>query len=180
MLEALGAVVIHADTVGHEVYLPHSEGWQRLLEAFGRDILGPDEVIDRKRLGTIVFANPEALKHLNAIVHPLIADEIERRIAAQRSRGSVCPIVVEAAVLIEANWVSLVDEVWLVTAAKQAVVDRLKVQRRISAEEIDKRIAAQLNDTERRRFADVVIENTGSIDDLTTRVAAAWQHSTTA
>ena len=178
MLEDLGAAVIRADTVGHEVYLPKSKGWQRVVAAFGRGILGPDGTIDRKQLGAIVFAHPEALKRLNAIVHPLISEEIQRRIASQRRSGSSCSIVVEAAVLIEANWLPLVDEVWLVVATKRAVIERLEMQRGLSAEDARKRIAVQLNDAERRRFADVVIENTGTIDDLGAQVYAAWQRST--
>jgi dephospho-CoA kinase len=178
IVEDLGALVIHADAVGHEVYLPHSEGWKRVIEAFGRDILAPDETIDRKRLGAIVFASPNALTQLNAIVHPLIFAEIQRRIATERSRGFVRPIVVEAAILIEANWLPLVDEVWLVVATKAAVTERLGAQRGLSAEDIGKRIDAQLSDADRRRFANVVIENTESIDDLRAGVQNAWQRST--
>jgi dephospho-CoA kinase len=179
MLQDLGAAVIHADTVGHEVYLPHSEGWRRVVDAFGREIVGLGETIDRARLGAAVFANPEALKQLNAIVHPLIFEEIQRRIAAQRAGGFSRPIVVEAAVLIEANWLPLVDEVWLVVATTQAVIERLGTQRGLAAEDVGKRIAAQLSDAERRQFADVVIENTGSINDLSARVQTAWHRSTT-
>jgi dephospho-CoA kinase len=179
MLEDLGALVIHADAVGHEVYLPHREGWWRVTQAFGREILGPDETIDRKHLGAIVFANPNALKQLNAIIHPLIFEEIQRRIASQQLSGFSRPIVVEAAVLIEANWLTLVDEVWLVVAAKQAVIERLGAQRGLSAEDAQTRVNAQLDDAERRRFADVVIENNGSIDHLATRVRDVWQRRTT-
>lgn len=175
ILADLGATVIHADTVGHEVYLPHSEGWRRVVDAFGRGILAADETIDRKQLGAVVFARPEALKQLNAIVHPLISEEIQRRIAAHRAAGLAGPIVVEAAVLIEANWLPLVDEVWLVVASKPAVVDRLGAQRGLSAEEAGKRIAAQMSDAERRGFADVVIENNGALDDLTAQVRDAWR-----
>ena len=81
--------------------------------------------------------------------------------------------------LIEANWLPLVDEVWLVVATKQAVIERLGTQRGLAAEDVGKRIAAQLSDAERRQFADVIIENTGSIGDLRTRVRTAWQRSTT-
>jgi dephospho-CoA kinase len=179
MLEDLGALVIHADAVGHEMYLPHSEGWRHVVDAFGRGILGPDETIDRTRLGAIVFADSEALKQLNAIIHPLICEEIQRRIASERVRGPSRPLVIEAAVLIEANWLPLVDEVWLVVATRQAVTERLGTQRGLSAEDVGKRIDAQLNDTERRRFADIVIENTGAIDDLRVQVNDAWRRATT-
>jgi dephospho-CoA kinase len=178
ILSDLGAKVINADTVGHEVYLPQSEGWRRVTQAFGEGVLKPDQTIDRQKLGAIVFNDSAARARLNAIVHPLIYEEIRRRIAHERAAGFRAPIVVEAAVLIEANWLPLVDEVWLVVADKSAVVDRVARQRGLSADEVATRVAAQLGDAERRGFAQVVVENTGSLDDLRTRVAAAWQRAT--
>ncbi len=178
MLEELGAIVIHADTVGHEIYRPDSEGWRRVTEAFGSDILQADRTVDRKKLGAIVFADTQARQRLNAIVHPLMATEIRRRIDAYRSAGRRQPIVLEAAILIEANWVHLVDEVWLVVAGKQAVIERVAAGRGLPAEDIERRIRAQIDDGERRRFAQVVIENNGSVDQLRARVKAAWTRLT--
>jgi len=177
LLEKLGATVIHADAVGHEVYQPHTVGWQRVTEAFGTAILQPDGTIDRKQLGAMVFNDPAALKRLNAIVHPLIYAEVERRIKAHRATGSTQTVVVEAAILIEANWLPLVDEVWLVTASKDLVVERIERQRGLASGAVAARIAAQLGDTERRKFAQVIIENTGTIADLTAKVRAAWEGS---
>ncbi|MFN8624842.1 MAG: dephospho-CoA kinase [Candidatus Binatia bacterium] len=174
VLEEFGATVIHADTVGHETYRPHSDGWQRLLATFGAAILAPDESIDRQRLGAVVFSDPQALARLNAIVHPLIFAEIQRRIAAYRAAGHAYPIVVEAAVLIEANWLPLVDEVWLVIASADRVIDRLEKQRGLQASAVAARIAAQLSDAERQRHADVVIRNTGSLADLRRDVRTLW------
>src|SRR5882724_8492045 len=150
LLEEMGALVIHADAVGHEVYAPGSEGWQRVTAAFGPSIVAADRTIDRKKLGGIVFGNPEALKRLNGIVHPLIFDEVRRRIDVHRASGSTQPVILEAAILIEANWLSLVDEVWLVVASKQAVIDRVGAERGLSAREVEARIDAQLSDAERR------------------------------
>jgi len=175
MLEGLGARVIHADAVGHEVYEPATPGWTAVVDAFGRDILDANGSIDRKRLGSVVFADPRALKRLNDIVHPLIGEAIERRIAGIRGGGSAEPIVIEAAILIEAGWQSLVDEVWLVVAPPAAVAERLKNQRSMSPEEVRRRVAAQLSDDERRAHADVVIENIGSLADLQTQVDTAWR-----
>jgi dephospho-CoA kinase len=180
ILGDLGARVIHADAVGHEIYLPQSEGWRRVTQAFGNGILKADQTIDRQKLGAIVFNDSQALARLNAIVHPLIHDEIRRRIEAQRAAGFRGPIVLEAAVLIEANWLPLVDEVWLVAADKSAVIDRVARQRGLSPDEVATRVAAQLSDAERRRFAHVVVENTGSRDELRKRVEAAWQRATSA
>ena len=174
LLAQLGAEVINADLVGHEVYGPGTEGWQRVVEAFGRDVVAPDQTIDRKRLGAIVFADVAQLKRLNAIVHPLIYRAIHARIASKRAAGFRMPIVVEAAILIEANWLPLVDEVWLVVAGRDAVVRRLQAERGLEATQVDARRAAQLSDQERRAHADVVIENDGSLDDLGARVRTEW------
>jgi dephospho-CoA kinase len=175
ILEALGATVIHADTVGHDVYRPHTEGWQRVTEAFGRSILASDESIDRKKLGAIVFGDAHARARLNGIVHPLIAAEIRRRIEACRAAVSGAPVVLEAAVLIEANWLSLVDEVWLVVADREAVIDRLARQRSLPSEQVAMRLGAQLSDAERQRHAHVIIRNTGSIEELRQQVRLLWE-----
>ena len=180
LLEELGAVVIHADAVGHDVYVPQTEGWRCVTAAFGNEILNPDQTIDRQKLGAIVFRDPAALKQLNAIVHPLIRAEVERRIRSLRASNVVLPIVVEAAILIEADWLPLVDEVWLVVAGTDAIVQRLSSQRGLSREEVSRRVEAQLSDAERRRFAHVVIENRGSIDELRQQVTAAWKRVTPA
>lgn len=178
MLEELGAVVIHADTVGHEIYSPRSEGWRRVTETFGTGILGTDQTVDRKKLGAMVFGDAQALKRLNAIVHPLIFDEIQRRIQSHRTSGAAPSIVVEAAVLIEANWLPLVDEVWLVVASKQTAVERVCASRGLSPPEARARVEAQLADVDRRPFAQVVIDNSGSINDLREQVRTAWRRST--
>jgi dephospho-CoA kinase len=177
ILEALGAEIIRADSVGHEVYRPRTQGWQRVTEAFGRDIVTPDGSIDRQKLGAVVFGDAHARARLNAIVHPLIAAEIRRRIEAHRAAGSLEPIVVEAAVLIEAGWLSLVDEVWLVVADRDAVIDRLGKQRRLAPEEARARIAAQLSNAERQRYAHVLIRNTGSLEELSEKVRTLWKRS---
>jgi dephospho-CoA kinase len=178
VLEEFGAAVIHADAVGHEIYAPMSEGWRRVTEAFGPTVVRADQSIDRKRLGAIVFADPAGLQRLNAILHPLMFAEIRRRIDAYRAAGRREPVVLEAAVLIEAKWLPLVDEVWLVMASKQAVTERLTASRALSPSEVEARIKSQVDDLERRRFAHVVFENSGSVDELRRQVHAAWQRAT--
>jgi dephospho-CoA kinase len=174
ILEELGAHVIHADAVGHQVYEPGTPGFRQVVAAFGKDIVGGDGKIDRRQLGQIVFKDAAALARLNAIVHPLIRDEVRRRIGAQRAAGFCLPIVVEAAILIEARWTAIVDVVWVVVAPLAEVVRRISTERGLSADDIRARAAAQLADAERRRGADVVIENTGSLVALRRQVEAAW------
>jgi dephospho-CoA kinase len=174
LLGDLGAFVIDADKVGHEIYLPGKEAWKQVTAAFGRDILAPDQTIDRKKLGAIVFGSDDARKKLNSIVHPLMFKDIDRRIKEKRADGFTKLIVVEAAILIEANWLPLADEVWLVVTNKNAVIERVASQRGLSAKDTEARIASQLSDAERRKYATLVIENDGSLEDLKIKVQQAW------
>jgi len=175
ILAELGAVVIDADRVGHETYRPGTLGWERVVAQFGRDVVAADGTIDRQRLGAIVFADAAQLARLNAIVHPLIRDAVAARIAAERATGQAPAAVIEAALLVEAKWDALVDEVWLVTATGDVVEERLKAQRGLDPGAIAARMRAQLSDDERAAHADVVIDNSGSREALRARLHALWR-----
>jgi dephospho-CoA kinase len=174
MLGDLGAVVIDADKVGHDVYRPDTEGFRRVVEAFGPEIVAADGTIDRARLGARVFADRAELARLNALVHPLIGDEIRRRMQAAASEHPGRPIVVEAAIMMEAGW-SFFDQVWVVVVRPETAVARVTASRGLSADDVERRIAAQLSNEERERRADVVIRNDGSLDELRAQVEAAWR-----
>jgi dephospho-CoA kinase len=174
VLEELGAAVIDADKVGHQIYLPDLPAWREIVEAFGTEVLNADRAVNRQALGKIVFADPEALRTLNRIVHPKMFDRMRELIADMRARGGVKAIVVEAAVLIEANWMPLVDQVWVVVASEAVVVERLAKQRNLSPEQVRNRIAAQLSNDERCRHAHVVIRNDGSLGEVHDAVRQAW------
>jgi dephospho-CoA kinase len=175
ILAEFGATVIDADRVGHEVYAPGTPGFDAVVAAFGRDIVGDDGAIDRKRLGAIVFSDPAALAKLNGIVHPLIRDTVAQRVAAARAGGGAAPVVVEAALLIEARWDALVDEVWLVVASRQVIEERLTRQRGMDPAAVAARMKAQLSDDERRAHADIVIDNSGSRDALREQIERLWR-----
>jgi dephospho-CoA kinase len=176
MLEELGAAVIDADQVGHQIYLPDLPAWREIVETFGTEVLHADRTINRQTLGKLVFADPEALRTLNHIVHPKMYDRMAELIAELRTQGGMKAIVVEAAVLIEANWMPLVDQVWVVVASESVVVERLAKQRNLSPEQVRTRIAAQLSNDERRKHAQVVIRNDGSIEQVHAAVQQAWEH----
>jgi len=175
MLAELGAQVIDTDKVGHRVYLPGSEGWRRLVDTFGQDIVAADGTIDRKRLGALVFADVERRRALNAIVHPLIFQEIGREIAARRVAGFTGHVVLEAPVLVEAKGTGTVDRIWVVTAPRDSIHHRLTGSRDMTPEEVEARMGAQLSDAERRKHADLVIENDGDVATLRARVEQAWR-----
>ncbi len=174
LLATLGASIIDADIVGHEIYLPGKAAWKQVTDAFGREIVAEDQTIDRKKLGAIVFGSPDALARLNASVHPIMFEEIRQRIQAKRAEGFAAPIVVEAAILIEANWLPLADTVWVVEADKEAAMSRVAEQRGMSAADAEARIANQLSNAARRKHAHVVIRNNGSLQALEQQVQQAW------
>ncbi len=174
ILGELGAHVIDADLVGHDIYRPGSEGFRRVVGSFGPEVIAGDGTIDRKRLGSIVFSDPVQLKRLNAAVHPLMGQEMRRRIDALRAAGWRAPIVIDAAVLIEGNWVSLVDEVWLIVASRKAILSRVAAQRGLDRAAIEARIRSQLSDEERRPYATVVVDNSGSLGDLRAQLERLW------
>lgn len=175
MLAQLGAYVVDADRVGHEVYQPGTPGWSAVVDAFGRAVVASDGRIDRQALGAVVFSDPAQLGRLNAIVHPLIRDAVRARVDAALADQPDRPVVVEAALLIEAKWYELVDEVWVVVASRERVVRRVTESRPIDAAALQSRIDAQLGDDERLRVADVVIANDGTLEDLRRRVEMLWK-----
>lgn len=175
ILAELGARVIDADRIGHEVYRPGSEGFARVAKAFGPGVVGADGAIDRRALGALVFGDPAALARLNLLVHPLIAAEIGRRIAAARDGGFAGPLVIEAAILLEAGWRPLVDRVWVVCTRREHAIGRVMASRGLTREECERRLEAQMSDAERRRQADLVIENDGPPATLRAAVEDAWR-----
>lgn len=173
MLAERGAVVIDADRLGHQAYRAGTETFRRVVEAFGGDIVGADGEIDRTRLGPKVFGDPEARRRLENIVWPAIREMARARIEAERRRGAGV-IVLEAAVLIEAAWQDLVDEVWVAEVSPELALERLAVRNGLTREQAEARLNAQLSNEERRRHADVVIENNGTLEDLRRAVEDAW------
>lgn len=173
MLEERGATIINADLVGHEAYTPHTETWQVVVDTFG-DVLAEDGQIDRRKLGAIVFSDPSQLEKLNAIMHPRMYKMIEERIQNLQSGGAET-IVVEAAILIEAKWTPLVDEVWVTTAPEDQVIERIKGRNNMGEEAARARINSQMPSDERAGHADVLITNDGSMDQLRETVGSLWE-----
>ncbi len=168
-LAELGAVIIDADKIGHAVLEPDSEAWQQVVAAFGRQILKPNREIDRKKLGKIVFGSAEALSQLNRIMHPQICRVVKAQIEQYRRQG-IDVVVVEAPLLMEAGWTSLVDEVWVTLAPEATVLKRLEEGMGLSKAESQARIRSQLPAKERVKHADVVINTNMSLDELKARV----------
>ncbi len=173
-LGELGAVVIDADKVGHEAFKPGTEAWNDVVKTFGKDVIAENGEVDRKKLGAIVFGDPVALKTLNSIMHPRMKEMMRRRLEELRAEG-VSGVVIEAAILIEAGWTDLVDEVWVATAPEAAVLARVKAQRGVAEEQTKARISAQLSTEERVKHADAVINNSGDLAAMREQVRGFWE-----
>ena len=173
ILRELGAELIDADRVGHEAYKPNTETWQAVVQAFGDEILQPDGEVDRRKLGAIVFSDADAMARLNGIMHPRILEMIQERLEALRGQGARVAVV-EAAILIEAGWTSLVDEVWVTDSTEETVVERVGRRNNLDADEIRRRISSQMTREERTGHATVVIHNDEGIKQLKLRVQELW------
>jgi dephospho-CoA kinase len=174
ILGEFGAAVLDADKIAHTTYAPGGPAYDAVIAAFGAEIVAPDRTIDRKKLGAVVFGNPDRLNQLTSIVWPATFEGIRRNVAELRANGAKLPIVVEAAILIEANWKPLFDEIWLVRAPREQVLTRIEIQRGQKPSETEARIRAQLSDEERARHATLVIENNGSVEELGELLKEVW------
>ena len=174
ILRELGATIIDADRLGHEAYQPQTPIWQDVVDTFGEEILQSTGEIDRRRLGTIVFSDPDARKKLNSIMHPKMAEMIHEKIGQLR-HGETRVVVLEAALLVEAGWDSLVDEIWVTSSSEERVVKRLRQRNDLSEEEISARISSQIRFEARSRRAQVEVRNTGSMEDLRKEVESLWR-----
>lgn len=172
-LAELGAVVIDADKIGHQAFQPGTEAWQDVVATFGQQVVAPGGEIDRKKLGEIVFNNPGSMSRLNGIMHPRMYQMAEDRIEQYRRQG-VPVVVLEAAILIEAGWTPLVDEVWVVVVSESTVLSRLKEQRGLDEAGTLARIRSQLSTEERVKYANVVISNDDALDEVKARVKELW------
>lgn len=171
LLAGHGALVIDADALAREVVAPGSEGLQEVVAAFGQEVLAPDGSLDRPALAAIVFADDGARARLNAITHPRIAARTAELMAAANP-GQV--IVHDVPLLVENNLAPSYDLVVVVEAERNVRLERLAA-RGMPEEEARRRMASQTSDEARRAVADVVINNSGTRDELVAAVDALWQ-----
>lgn len=166
-----GAVIVDADVIAREVVEPGTPALAALVERFGRNILRTDDSLDRKELATLAFATPEGVAALNAITHPAIAAEIDRQISVHI--GSDRIVVLDAALLFDRGRPGLVGAV-VVDVDPEVAIGRLIEFRGFDDADARKRVAAQMSRLERVSKADLIIDNSGSFDDLRPRIDVLW------
>ncbi len=170
MLVQKGAHHVDADKVYHELTQPGKPLLKELVAEFGASILNRDGSLNRKALGSIVFYNPSALAKLDALTHPAVIAESDRRAFAVEDGV----VILDAVKLIESGHADVCDAVWLVTAPTDTQVERLMRRNRLSDSEAWARVEAQPPLGPKLARADVVISNSGSLADLRREVNAAW------
>ena len=172
-----GAHLIDADLLGHESYNIGTSGLHQVVKVFGDHILGADGSIDRDILGRIVFNDRSQMQNLNNILHPIIYETVKDRIGQVEEDGNTM-VVVEAAVLIEAQWQSLFDQVWVVKSDEETVIRRLLRRNGFDRNEACKRIESQISESDRLSHADVIIDNNGTREELEVKVKDLWEKQT--
>tara|TARA_B100000953_G_scaffold254365_1_gene217888 strand:+ start:5020 stop:5619 length:600 start_codon:yes stop_codon:yes gene_type:complete len=176
LLGELGAQVIDADVLGHEAYNPGTSAFQAVVQAFGEDIVAEDGSINRRALGGKVFGNDVALKRLTDIVWPEIRRLAELEIHKIRGENPTAVIVLEAAVLFEAGWEDIADEIWVVVVEPEIAIERAMQRDGADRSAIEARINSQLSNEERTAKAHLIIDNSEDEEALVSRVKAAWKH----
>jgi dephospho-CoA kinase len=158
----LGACIIDADRIGHELIEPGRAAYPEIVQLFGKEILARDGSIDRRNLGARVFAHPEEMRALNAALHPRIITRVEELARENRARHPLGVIIIDAALIFESGIGGTLRKVIVVWCRPEQQLERLMSKARLSREEAEQRIGAQMPPEEKRRRADYVIDCSGS------------------
>ena len=170
-----GYSVIDADKLGHRVLEPRSDGYQQVVETFGIEIINPDGTVNRPALGKIVFGDLQKLKELNKISHPIIAEMIQTEYEKLVADSVDNIVFLEAALLIEANWHKVCQHIWVVTLDPAIAIQRLQARDGLSYIEANARLEAQLAPEDRLAYADLILKNDATKEDLITKTQQALQ-----
>ena len=175
-LQGWGAYVIDADKLGHRAYVKGTDAFHKVVAQFGEDIVGADGEVDRRALGAKVFGEGGSLKQLTDIVWPAIYDMAAAEIKQSLDSNPNTVVVLEAAVLIEAGWQSLVDEIWVTTVDPSTAIERASARDGVDADAVQARIDAQLSNAERTAGAAVVIDNSADEPQLLAQLENHWKN----
>ena len=174
VLRELGCEVIDADAVAHQVMEPGQIAYQEIVAHFGREILAPDQKIDRAKLGAIVFADAEQRQRLNAIVHPRVFAAQAQWMAGIADRHPEAIVIIEAALMIETGSYKRFDKLVVVYCEPELQLARLMERNQLPREQAQARIAAQLPSAEKLKYADYKIDTSLSFEDTRRQVQALY------
>lgn len=176
-LELLGARIVDCDVLARDFVQKGSQTLEIIKQTFGLAVFANDGSLDRKALAAVIFGSPRERAKLEAILHPPIIERLKAEVSNAREKGET--LVIVAPLLIEANLSHLVDQVWVVRSKESTIIKRLKLRDGISGIDAMRRINAQMPLSEKSKYADVIIENDGSIDELRVLVRSLWEQAIT-
>jgi dephospho-CoA kinase len=171
----LGAHVIDADRIVHELLEPEQPACREVLEHFGKDIMLPNGGIDRRKLGEIVFNDPEKRAWLNSCLHPKVFSVYTSQVQHLQSRQPDAMVVLNAALLIETGYHRKMDKTVVIYADREQQIERLSLRDKFTREQALARIMSQMPLAEKRAHADYVIDNTGSREDAEVQAREVFQ-----
>ena len=171
MLEHLGAYSIDADALAHRAMSKGAPAYKLIIDAFGKWILDESQEINRRKLGLVVFSSTDAMKRLEAITHPFVGQAID--ILVKRSKHKV--VVIEAIKLLEGDLAAKCDSIWVADAPESLQISRLMSKRGMSDSNARQRIYSQNAQKDKIAAADVVIDNSGTFEELWKQVSAGWK-----
>ena len=174
-LRTLGAAIIDADALAHELSQPHQPIYNAYVERFGSEIVAADGTIDRAAIARRVFADPAVRAEVEAIAHPIIRSAAEERLRAARAESKRAAVL-DVPLLFEAGWDALADETWVVALPREEQLARLLARdTSMDAGEARARIAAQMPLAEKCARADVVIDNSGTVEEIREYIGKLWK-----
>jgi len=175
ILESLGAIIIDADKIARSLVVKDKPAWIKLKDCFGDGFLLPDGEIDRKKLGEAVFADEVLKKKLDDLMFPCILSELTKRIESIRRKSDTDVVVIDAAILIEAGWHELADEVWLVRVDPDVQRERLMKRDNLTGLQAQQRIDSQMSQDEKIAIACKVIDNSSDFSKTEKQVKKLWK-----
>ena len=169
-----GAWILDADAISREVVEPGTEGLRAVVAEFGSKVIDSDGTLDRKALGAEVFGDAQKLERLNGILHPMIKAEMLKHAEEIEQNHPEDIIIFDVPLLIESGWQDVADEVWLVSAPIEQRIRRIAMRDGLDQKQAMERISAQMTDQQKAKYADVIIHNGGSIQELEENVARLY------
>lgn len=176
MFRKRGAIVLDADQIAREVVEPGTEGARRIRERFGASFFDSEGRLDRAALGQLVFRDEQARKDLSRLLHPLIVEELKKRSQEAQRHDPQAIVIWDVPLLIESRLTNLVEKVIVVYIPESLQLRRLMTRNHFSEEEAWRRIRAQLSIEEKKKYADYVIDNSGSIENTERQVDRLWNY----
>ena len=174
IFKELGAKLIDADKLAHKIIRPKTMAWKKVIASFGRNILLPQGIIDRKKLGSIVFKDKPSLDKLCRIIHPIVIEEIEKKVNQIKIDTPDSLVVIDAPLLIEAGLMDKIDALIVVKANRETQIKRSINRTRLSRDQILQRIRMQMSLKDKEEKADYIIDNNGTLAQTKKEVERVW------